>query len=540
MRPHRSRTSKDHAFLLDAFTQLDEVIQLRMTGTSNPQTEAAEQMIQRWLAVFAREHLGDICVKLIHAAELHAVAPTEVRLPHLKGEDTAAVVEEQPDGSTLYFLLETLRRVLCAAETSVRHVPEVVFPFCFARVGFAYSPACRRVAALCVGRLSQEQLGMAVDVSVGRLGTISSDREQREYVAYARAAAHLELSTKSAEQASATVRYLSAFASAMGGVTRGVLRFQICTSLKALLPRLMDASTACRRREWRDFCAGGSEDVLRWWAAYTCAHDAAFKWAKKASHAPFCYELLVLMLALAASADCAPGGAAFATAARRSKVLALIAAGVKREPLRGTCVGLAAVYVGALPPADVCAELVGSGSSGGSAASLRTLVGTLLPRRQSIGPSEAAPIEETLLALARSQPDAAFVLRLIADGLAPPPAPPVPPSHSALLCRVLAQLSEQRPHVVAPHVPSLCASLKLAFKLEAAHHDMVGVAADGSMAGSGSGGGGGDGERALLLPALLRALPRLWSTTACENEPNDLACIAALLCSDDVDTVASP
>ena len=119
----------------------------------------------------------------------------------------------------------------------------------------------------------------------------------------------------------------------------------------------MDAGAAARRCEWRDFCAGGGAAAAAWWAAYEAAYDAALRWSKKASHAPFCYELLVTMLALAADTRAEKavggGGEAFATSARRWKLLSLLAAGSKREPLRSVCVPLLGQLAELLPPEEV-------------------------------------------------------------------------------------------------------------------------------------------------------------------------------------------
>ena len=68
-------------FLQDAFNQLDEVLKRKRAlataeedGADKAQFSAAEikasqQMIQRWLVIFAREHLPDICEKLMACAE---------------------------------------------------------------------------------------------------------------------------------------------------------------------------------------------------------------------------------------------------------------------------------------------------------------------------------------------------------------------------------------------------------------------------------------------------------------------------------------
>ena len=75
-----------------------------------------------------------------------------------------------------------------------------------------------------------------------------------------------------------------------------------------MLARLMSPPQPSKLREWADFNAATTSDATRgWWAAYTAAYDTCLKWSKKPTHAPFCYELLVTMLALAASdASAAP------------------------------------------------------------------------------------------------------------------------------------------------------------------------------------------------------------------------------------------
>ena len=149
-------------FLRDAFEQLDEVLRRTSSdsergrvGASPQEVRAARQQIQRWLVVFAREHLVDICEKLMsaaaeyEAAEPKAAADAHSILPHKA--DGPATTAQQRDDSVTFFLLETLRRVLTAAAErgSLMTLPSrdgALLPFCFDHLSLAKPVAIRHVA----------------------------------------------------------------------------------------------------------------------------------------------------------------------------------------------------------------------------------------------------------------------------------------------------------------------------------------------------------------------------------------------------------
>jgi hypothetical protein len=179
-------------FLRDAFEQLDAT--LRRTAASDAAPEevrAARQQIQRWLVVFAREHLTDICDKLMETAAEHAPAATageaaKIKLPQKKlpqkadGPTTSA---QQRDDSVAFFLLETLRRVLSAAAErgslqSLRSRDGGLLPFCYDHLSLAKPVAIRHVAGLCVGVLSRSQLKASAELFAAGLDAVHSDREQ--------------------------------------------------------------------------------------------------------------------------------------------------------------------------------------------------------------------------------------------------------------------------------------------------------------------------------------------------------------------------
>ena len=186
--PDRRIASMEQGFVSDAFRTLDEVLK-RTQSPSGSRVE--QQMIQRWLLVFARQHLSEVCEKLMEALTVYGAsqhAGQRLRLPHAADEPES--VAEQRDDSSEFFLLDTLRRVLDVGAESGRlgSLRVKLLPFCFERLDLVHSPAVRHAAALCVGSLSRTQLKEAVELFAGRLQSLSrsgwSDREQREYVAY--------------------------------------------------------------------------------------------------------------------------------------------------------------------------------------------------------------------------------------------------------------------------------------------------------------------------------------------------------------------
>jgi hypothetical protein len=187
----------------------------------------SQQMIQRWLVIFAREHLADICDHLMRAANEYmpvdaaqapsampkSELPAKSMLPHLKDEPEAK--EALADESAGFFILDSLRLVLLACvdngssvHASLRTTPDQLLPFCFARLHVGMPASVRQVASECVGILSRVQLKAVVDLFIESLGKLGNDRAERSFVPYQRAASAFELSTHSAEQAASTLRYL--------------------------------------------------------------------------------------------------------------------------------------------------------------------------------------------------------------------------------------------------------------------------------------------------------------------------------------------
>ena len=323
------RALQSASFLNDAFQQLDEVLKRKAEAQAQqpppPPTQelkASQQMIQRWLVIFARDHPADICEKLMAAAMEHSATAVPARsLPKqqlpTKSDEHDSRSELRGDGSIDYFLLDSLRRVLAAAAAdesgaALRAVCEQLrsaekgggdhsgrdpaqpglLDFCYSRISVVYSAPIRHVASECVGLLSAARLKPVVEMFLASLARVTSDRDEREFVPSMRATRLLQLSTHSAEQAAASLAYLKALASSMARVSRGVLRAEVCAALVEALPRLMAPADDDRRGEWAEYCSGSA--AREWWRAYAEVYSHMLRWARgKGAHAPFCYEAMV-------------------------------------------------------------------------------------------------------------------------------------------------------------------------------------------------------------------------------------------------------
>ena len=465
------RALQSASFLNDAFQQLDEVLKRKAEAQAQqpppPPTQelkASQQMIQRWLVIFARDHPADICEKLMAAAMEHSATAVPARsLPKqqlpTKSDEHDSRSELRGDGSIDYFLLDSLRRVLAAAAAdesgaALRAVCEQLrsaekgggdhsgrdpaqpglLDFCYSRISVVYSAPIRHVASECVGLLSAARLKPVVEMFLASLARVTSDRDEREFVPSMRATRLLQLSTHSAEQAAASLAYLKALASSMARVSRGVLRAEVCAALVEALPRLMAPADDDRRGEWAEYCSGSA--AREWWRAYAEVYSHMLRWARgKGAHAPFCYEAMVPMLALASRPDAGDGGDAFADKARREQLLLL--SPPRSSATRGRVPPLAATFVASLPVAFLRADL----GSGARESPIRRLCQEVLPRRHLPDASEGEHVLRLLLALAAAQPDAAYALQLVRDSLHPL-ARHAPPSAR---CSCSSSLKSARP-----------------------------------------------------------------------------------------------
>jgi len=651
---HSATQQQQSFFLKDAFAQLDAVLQRKREACELGQPADAElrrsqqasaervpaapaaclaprlpcfshcprrrhaptvppQVIQRWLVIFARQHLYAICNKLMEVAvEADAAAEAAAAekpgrrrkqlLPSLSKADDDDDLEATNNGyqseaeyvdTESYFVLDCLRRVLSAAAdvpgsrgesgqrgegglggfdglehsttgargfasgsaeggggaridspgpgnlgsgdalAPLRGAPDGLLGFCYGRVHVEQVAPIRAVACECVGILSLVSLKPLVSLLTEGIAKVSSDRDEREWVAYQRAARLIHLSTHSAEQAGASLRYLKAVAAAMSRTSRGVLRLEVCRSLAQSLARLMAPADESAAQEWGEYCAGAS--AAEWWSAYAAVYGHAARWAgRKAAHAPFCFELMARMLSLASRAHSGRDGAAFASHARHAQLLGLLWGALRREAQRLAVLPIAAEYLSALPSAFVADDLadphpcapaplsplgpprltdsLASFSRLGGApgeSQLRALLGAMLPRRAALGPKEASHVQAALLALGRQPAGGSSLLAILRDGLRDA-GTPLPTR--ALLLRVLATLADERPALVESARESLwplaLPPLQAAAAAAAAASAML-TPASGGVVPSAAGEPAGAAEREFLSAALL-CLPALW------------------------------
>ena len=100
-----------------------------------------------------------------------------------------------------------------------------------------------------------------------------------------------------------TIKYLEELAAIGSKIDRGVLRSEICLSLKIIRQKLLGASSNINQDaivsdpnsggEQKEILEHG-EQSLAFWNVFTRLYRLVGKWSKKAKHAVFCYSFMVI------------------------------------------------------------------------------------------------------------------------------------------------------------------------------------------------------------------------------------------------------
>ncbi len=125
------------------------------------------------------------------------------------------------------------------------------------------------------------------------------------------------------------MRYLTGLLVAMKNVERGVLRQEICASLKDVFANILNPDNAPKKREWLAFLTR-AKGVSEFWDTYNKIYETVAKWSKKTKHAIFCYDLLWKMCVLHQD---------FAWYSKKDRVdiFKLLVEGLKKDEWRNAC-----------------------------------------------------------------------------------------------------------------------------------------------------------------------------------------------------------
>jgi hypothetical protein len=183
----------------------------------------------------------------------------------------------------------------------LENTPQKMLTFCFDHLHHTHSVPVRHAAALCIGVLSRFFLAKVEFLFTDRLKKLKKDKELREYASYQKAVKYLDfgvatrtshlnsaptflyrsvpsvvltqslfacLHLPSDEQYELTMRYLTSLLLAMKNVERGVLRQEICASLKDVFTNILNPDHAQKKKVCGVVC-GVMAYILGW--SHSCA-----------------------------------------------------------------------------------------------------------------------------------------------------------------------------------------------------------------------------------------------------------------------------
>lgn len=353
------------------------------------------KQLQRWLQVVVSPQQAEQLWSKLQAHEKIFENSNKIAAKGRHTKDKQETVDDVGDDqSPTYFLLETFYKV-CGAllqedgfyleedlfnpdpkpaskeakvvDTSVlQSVPESLISFCFSRLHLSFSGAIRRVAGMCLGFLSKHFLQMIASMFLNSLAAIKKDADAREYVTYQKALSLLDFGFRAGDQVNATVAYFSGLAAQMKKIDRGVLRMEVCESLRQIFVKILPSKANTRQTtQWDLFQASESKEYVEFQDAVDKIYQIVKQWSKKDKHSPFCYDVMCVMV-------CAVRSPKFYTK-YSGELFGLLCGGLKKEKLHAKCLECCAFYVRESPEAFVSTD-------NGFLGRIKALLGLLLPK----------------------------------------------------------------------------------------------------------------------------------------------------------------
>jgi hypothetical protein len=124
----------------------------------------------------------------------------------------------------------------------------------------------------------------------------------------------------------------------MKKVERGVLRQEICYSLKDIFKKLLDPADEILLQELN--LMENSDRAAEFWDIYKSMFECVSRWAKKSSHSAFCYDLMWQMACL--------GNKNFLKIPDVENMLSALVSGFKKDDLKYLFMGYTRNYIAEL------------------------------------------------------------------------------------------------------------------------------------------------------------------------------------------------
>jgi len=335
----------------------------------------ALRLLVQWMQKFAMDKdLPMLSEKMLHIANTFAPKPVEKKVEkdnRPSTQDKKVTVDEKKEDSILFFVLETLHKVFAActfqegyyrpqdvfdlggddnvhsqrpgqAKQQLGSVPATVIEFCFANLHHTRSGAVRFMAGECLGVLSKCFLSSVLHLFTEKCKNIKKEKEEREFAGYQKAIHVLDFGVGTREQIDVTIGYLNDLVKLMKKVERGVLRQEICSSLKAVFSNILAPGSEQRQAEWEEFARKFPKSVDDFFRVYEEIYDIVAKWSSKSKHTLFSYDLLWKMVVLHKQYS-------FYASKKRFDIFTNLVKGFSKDEFRMACMEYTRNYIRELP-----------------------------------------------------------------------------------------------------------------------------------------------------------------------------------------------
>jgi hypothetical protein len=328
--------------------QNDELLLL-----SGSEVNVALELMQRWMRQFMQPHnLNGVLICLLGYYQKYVGKEKEKKqsVAHQK-----ASKEDVKEDSVAFFLMNTMYVLLRAAIEMQNHDSDKAFEvldtsalgsnrefllqFLVEKLASDNSAAIRNAAALCLSVLSlkSEFLSNIINQILSVMDIVASEEEEREFVSYQRAISDFAFGFGK-ERIDVTLEYLSKLFIKMKKIERGVLRQEICSSLKEIFRKLLDPADEILLQELD--MMENSDRASEFWDLFSNIYKIVAKWSKKAKHMSFCYDLMSQMSCL--------GNKDFFKNPEVEDMLPLLVSGFKKSENKLTFMNYARAYIAEL------------------------------------------------------------------------------------------------------------------------------------------------------------------------------------------------
>ncbi|SPQ98412.1 unnamed protein product (mitochondrion) [Plasmodiophora brassicae] len=297
-------------------------------------------------------------------------------------KDRALSALEQREHSVQFWVLDCMAEVLSSIdardtlqEDCDPSIPSKLIEYCFSRLSLSSSPSVQFASCRALGALSRMFFDDVIDGILSRMKRCKSDLQAREFVIVQRAVGELHFCL---DNIACTNRYLEELVLISAKIDRGVLRAEICLSLKKVFQKMLAGPGALDLVE-------ASDHALPFWNVFARLYRLAGKWSKKAKHSLFCYSFMVTCVCL--------GQVSFFLSSNRDDVFKLVVNGLKNYETRAGCLAIANEYIRDINTMFFRENMdLFTGQ-------VQAIVTVLLPKKKALAENETEIITQILVAI---------------------------------------------------------------------------------------------------------------------------------------------